>query len=130
MARNFLTTQVLACVLPLVGCYALMGAEHNDAAARDLEPGMSLSECLEELADGGRVEVQWALPIDTPEERESVIEGEDVSAALADAESTVGRHAVRALYVVRWWGFMGFGEVHLFLDAQDDLVGYHLFHVN
>ena len=120
----------LACALPVSGCYALMGVEHNYVAVADLKPGMSLSECIEKLAAGGKVEVKWDLSIDTPEERDRAIERPNALLALSDAESATGRHAVRAQFLVRWWGFMGFGEVHLFLDAQDDLVGYHLFHIN
>ncbi len=129
--KHLLTTILaLACVLALSGCYALMGAEHNYSAVKDLEPGMSLSKCIEELAAGGQVEVQWDLPIDIPDERDLAIEGPNVLAALTSAEAETGRHAVRAQKLSRLWGVMGFGEVYLFLDAQDDLVGYHLFHVN
>ena len=123
-------SMTLVCLIAFSGCYTLMGAEHNRVAVKELAPGMPLSKCIEELAAGGRVEVQWDWPVDSPEERESAIESTQALLALTDAESVTGRHAIRAQFIFRWWGFMGFGEVHLFLDAQNELVGYHLLHIN
>ena len=120
----------LVCLLVFSGCYTLMGVEHNLVAVKDLAPGMPLSECIEELAAGGKVEVQWDLPISSQEERESAIESTHALLALTDAESATGRHAIRAQLLFRLCGFMGLGEVHLFLDVQSELVGYHLLHIN
>jgi hypothetical protein len=130
MRLQLIRTLVLAFALTTTGCYSLTGGEHNYDAVRDLHPGMALTECIDELAAGGRVEVVWDLSIDTAEDREIAIESSQALLALSDAESTTGSHSVRAQFLERTWGFLGFGEVHLFLDAQDELVGFYLFHVN
>ncbi len=126
----------LVCVLslislhPLSSCYALLGVEHNYVAVRDLKPGMTLNECLDELRAGGRIELQEEFPIDLTEERDSAPLSSRVRAALMTAETETGRHAVRVQSLLRWWGTFGFGEVCLFLDSKSELVGYCLLHIN
>lgn len=124
---RFTTLTLAACA---GGClYSAMGVEHNAAAVSRLRAGMQESECIAALARGGRVTIEQVLAIGSSEERQDALYDDEVLASLAHAEAESGVRAERAVVVHRLWGTMGFGIVHLFLDARG-LVGYHLDHYN
>lgn len=121
----------LALVAVVPGClYSAMGAEHNIPAAERLKPGMTLEACIAELAAGATVELEWTRPLDTELERKTALESDELRASLTHAEEQTGKHATEGVLLNRQWGFMGFGEFHLFLDESEELVGYHLLHIN
>lgn len=123
---------VQAIVVPLLfcSCGSVLGWEHNYVAARDLKPGISESECLAVLARGGQVKLEEDLAIDMAEQHDLTVEDPQLREALDKAEQETGRYAVRSMRVSRTWGFLGLGVYHLFLDVDDELVGYHLWHIN
>ena len=134
--RRVKTTMRLARLLMLAsgllttGClYSAFGVRHNYTVAEGLRVGMPANECVEVLANGGRVEVDEELPIDSSVDRAEKLRGHWVP-SLERAERDMGRQAASALVVTRWWGFMGFGVFVLFLDEHRQLVGYHLDHIN
>lgn len=121
---------ILASTLLTTGClYSALGVRHNYTVAEGLRVGMPANECVEVLANGGRVEVDEDLPIDSSVDRAEKLRGHWVP-SLERAEQDAGRHAASAVVVTRWWGFMGFGVFVLFLDEHRQLVGYHLDHIN
>lgn len=121
---------ILASTLLTTGClYSALGVRHNYTVAEGLRVGMPANECVAVLANGGRVEVDDELPVDSSVDRAEKLRGHWVP-SLERAERDTGRQAASALVVTRWWGFMGFGVFVLFLDEHRQLVGYHLDHIN
>lgn len=121
---------LLACLLSASGCYAALGVEHDFAVARDLLPGMSREECLAVLAHGGRISIQRDLDLTTTGDRAAALDNQVAFTALETSEHESRRSVVRAVVVDRHWGFAGFGVFYLFLDQLDQLIGYHLDHLN
>lgn len=121
---------VLASSLLTTGClYSALGVRHNYTVAEGLHVGMPADECLEVLANGGRVLIDEELPIGTYVDRAEKLRSHWVP-SLERAERDTGLQAATALVVTRTWGFMGFGAFVLFLDEDRQLVGYHLDHFN
>ena len=121
---------MLASGLLTTGClYSALGVRHNYTVAEGLHVGMPADECLEVLAEGGRVAIDEELPIETFVDRAEKLRSHWVP-SLERVERDTGLRAATALVVTRTWGFMGFGAFVLFLDEHRQLVGYHPDHFN
>jgi hypothetical protein len=82
------------------------------------------------ISDGGSIAVQSEIPKPASGNRADSMVSDQVLAKLLLSEARERRHVIVVLPVSRSWGFVGHAEFHLFLDANDRLVGYYLLHVN
>lgn len=130
-SRPALFAMIVLLSIAQTGClYSALGVRHNFDVAEDLVPGLTREAALAAIADGGSISIEAELTRSERQTWADVFEADGILGELLLAQARQRREVDRVLQVYRVWGFMGFGEFHLFLDDRDTLVGYDLIHVN
>ncbi len=109
---------------------ACLRTEHNYTAAERLVPGMPGDGALAALSEKGAYEIEAEIERPASGGWASVLDDERALEELLEAERTIGRPVARCICLHRFWGYLGYGTFWLFLDSDDVLLGYHLFHIN
>lgn len=122
---------MLCALFSQTGCvYALLGVKHDYDVSSKLVAGMTRTEALAAISDGGSITLGPEIPRPDSGNWADAIKSDEVLAKLLLKQAREQRQVVVVVPISRHWGFMGYGVFHFFLDEKDELVGHHLFHVN
>ena len=128
MREKFKIISILLMLL-CVGC-SLLGGKTGSMVATRLRLGMTKDEVFQALRQGATSVKEKSYRSLNDQTWDNIIESKPVLTALKEAEEETGIKVHKYIEVYRTWGMAGFDIFHLFLSADETLIGYNQQHIN